>query len=78
MFLEIITPEKNLYTGDVTSIILPGIDGQFGILENHAPIISILIKGVITITENNEKIKKIEIDGGVIEMKNNHTTILVE
>ena len=78
MFLEIITPEKNLYTGEVTSIILPGIDGQFGILENHAPIISILIKGVITITENNEKIKKFEIDGGVIEMKNNHTTILVE
>ena len=78
MFLEIITPEKNLYTGEVTSIILPGIDGQFGILENHAPIISILIKGVITITENNEKIKNFEIDGGVIEMKNNHTTILVE
>tara|TARA_B100000902_G_scaffold70982_1_gene76560 strand:- start:10699 stop:10935 length:237 start_codon:yes stop_codon:yes gene_type:complete len=78
MFLEIITPEKNLYTGKVNSIILPGIDGQFGILENHAPIISILIKGVITITENNEKIKKFEIDGGVIEMKNNHTTILVE
>ena len=40
MNLEIITPEKELYKGEVDSITLPGTDGEFGILKNHAPIIS--------------------------------------
>ena len=48
MLLEIITPESKLFTGEITSIKLPGMDGEFEILNNHAPIISTLSKGVIS------------------------------
>ena len=45
MFLEIVSPEKTLFTGDVSSVQLPGSEGSFQILNNHAPIVSTLKKG---------------------------------
>ena len=47
MFLEIVSPEKTLFTGDVTSVHVPGTEGSFQILNNHAPIVSTLKKGSI-------------------------------
>jgi F-type H+-transporting ATPase subunit epsilon len=47
MFLEIITPEAKLFSGEVESVQLPGISGSFQLLNNHAPIISALTKGTI-------------------------------
>lgn len=47
MFLEIITPEAKLFSGEVESVQLPGIEGSFQLLNNHAPIISALSKGTI-------------------------------
>ena len=47
MILEIITPENKLFEGEVTSVKFPGTDGEFGVLNNHAPIISTLTKGKI-------------------------------
>ena len=47
MFLEIVSPEKTLFTGDVSSVQLPGSEGSFQILNNHAPIVSTLKKGEI-------------------------------
>ena len=78
MHLEIITPEKKIYTGDVSMVNLPGSDGSFGILENHAPIISTLKKGVIKITELNQIEKSFEVNGGVIEMSKNNIIVLAE
>jgi F-type H+-transporting ATPase subunit epsilon len=49
MLLEVITPETKVFTGDVTAVQLPGIDGSFQILNNHAPIISALAKGSIKV-----------------------------
>ncbi|MBT4478094.1 MAG: ATP synthase F1 subunit epsilon [Flavobacteriales bacterium] len=78
MLLEIITPESKLFTGEITSIKLPGMDGEFEILNNHAPIISTLSKGVIRIIDNDNNTEKFEVNGGVIEMQNNKIIVLVD
>ena len=77
MKLEIITPEKQLFNGDVTSVKFPGKNGEFEILQNHAPIISTLNKGEIRVITKSET-KKFEINGGVIEMQDNKIIVLAE
>lgn len=49
MYLEVITPDQVLFKGEVSSITLPGKDGSFQILKDHAPIISALRKGTVTL-----------------------------
>lgn len=77
MHLEIITPEKNIFSGEVEIVNLPGTDGSFGILENHAPIISTLKAGTIKVTQKDKELF-FEIKGGVIEMNNNKIIVLAE
>lgn len=77
MTLEIISPEKTIYSGKAELVTLPGLQGTFTILERHAPIISALDKGTI-IYRCNGKEKTLEINGGFVEMKNNHITVCVE
>jgi F-type H+-transporting ATPase subunit epsilon len=76
--LEIITPEKTLFEGNVVSINVPGSKGSFTILHNHAPIISTLEKGKLKIVTEDQKKETIEIRGGVIEVKKNIITVLAE
>ena len=90
MYLEIISPEATLFTGEVESLTLPGTNGSFQLLENHAPIVSTLqggavkIKGNITIAESVqnqfESISKEEtlftISSGTIEMSDNKIILL--
>ncbi|WP_297096960.1 ATP synthase F1 subunit epsilon [uncultured Draconibacterium sp.] len=78
MHLEIITPDKKVFEGDVSLIQLPGSKGGFEILKNHAPIISTLEKGVLRIKETNGEEQQFEVDGGVIENKANKIIVLVE
>ena len=78
MLLEIITPESKLFEGEVTSVKFPGTDGEFGVLNNHAPIISTLTKGSIVVIDNNNESKNFDINGGVIEMQNNKIIVLAE
>lgn len=78
MLLEIISPDKNLYSGEVINVSVPGSKGPFMILKNHAPIISTLEKGFIKILEQDGKKTIFEIDGGVIELKKNKIIILAE
>ena len=78
MFLEIITPEKKAFEGEVKSIKLPGISGGFEILSNHAPIISALTKGDIRIITADKKTEHLSINGGVIEMQNNKIVVLAD
>ena len=70
MQLEIITPEKKVYTGEVTCPI-SGVDGKFEVLNNHAPIISSLTKGQVRIIDDKQQAEIIDINGGIIEMQNN-------
>jgi len=78
MLLEIITPDKRIYSGKVKLVKLPGSKGAFEILENHAPIISSLEKGTIKIIEENGKELFFEVDGGVAENKDNKIIVLAE
>ena len=93
MILEIVSPEATLFKGEVTSVTLPGVDGSFQILNNHAPIVSILKHGVIKIealsftilkeledkfTKVNEQTYLLEINSGTIEMKDNKVNVLAD
>lgn len=91
MQLEVLTPDEKLFTGEIDSIILPGIDGYFGILDNHAPIIAALAKGVVTLKGGKnaegtlvDKKKGVpesfdfDIKGGMVEMKNNKVIVLAD
>jgi F-type H+-transporting ATPase subunit epsilon len=78
MFLEIITPVKIIYEGEVKLIQVPGKKGAFEILKNHAPIISSLEKGRIKVVEENGTQIFFDIDGGIIENKKNKIVVLIE
>jgi F-type H+-transporting ATPase subunit epsilon len=78
MLLEIITPEKSVYSGQVSLVQLPGSKGSFAILKNHAPIISTLDKGKIKVVEETGQILFFEVEGGVVENKDNKIIVLAE
>ncbi len=91
MYLEIISPEKTLFKGEVESILFPGTYGDFQVLNNHAPIVSTLTKGKVKIIgkisieegmkdkfEYTDKETILEIESGTVEMNNNQVTLLVD
>jgi F-type H+-transporting ATPase subunit epsilon len=78
MLLEIIAPDKNLYSGEVDLVQVPGSKGSFEILRNHAPIISTLEPGTIKIVDTRGGTILFEVSGGVIEAKNNKIIVLAE
>lgn len=78
MYLEIITPDKKVYEGEVQSVTFPGTEGSFGILNNHAPIVSTLKSGKIKIV-NEQKVKEeFDVKGGVVEVSKNKITVLAQ
>lgn len=78
MQLEIITPDKQLFSGEIELIQVPGSKGSFAVLKNHAPIISTLEKGKIKIITSDKNESFFEIKGGLIEVKNNKIIVLAE
>ena len=78
MTVEILTLESVLLSTEAKSVVVPGKSGQFEMLNNHAPIISILKQGVIKVIDNNNDETLIEISEGSIEMSNNKITILAD
>ncbi|MEX2596502.1 MAG: ATP synthase F1 subunit epsilon [Salibacteraceae bacterium] len=77
MKLEILSPDKRIYSGDADALQLPGKDGLFGILKNHAPMISSLKKGMVKVSVNG-KDELFEINGGVVEVQSNKVIVLAE
>mgnify|MGYP001177180424 FL=1 len=92
MHLEIVSPEATLFSGEVESVIVPGTTGSFQMLNNHAPIVSTLKEGTVTISGKMEldhlvqnKFKKqddnttlFEITSGAVEMRNNKLILLAD
>jgi F-type H+-transporting ATPase subunit epsilon len=93
MILEIVSPEAKLFTGEVTSVSLPGVDGSFQLLNNHAPIVSTLKNGLIKISalsfdfnkglvaqfnKVNDQNYTLAINSGTIELKDNKVIVLVD
>tara|TARA_B100000700_G_scaffold129950_1_gene145596 strand:- start:1113 stop:1361 length:249 start_codon:yes stop_codon:yes gene_type:complete len=77
MHLEILSPENKIFEGEVNSVIFPGSNGKFQILNNHAPLISFLKEGEI-LYEKNNKNEKLSISGGVVEVIKNKISALIE
>ena len=79
MKVEIITPEGLVYQGEISLIQLPGIDGLFELLDNHAPMITVLSAGNVKVIEkdNNQTIF-FAIQGGAVEVLKNKILVLAE
>ncbi|HNP20594.1 MAG TPA: ATP synthase F1 subunit epsilon [Panacibacter sp.] len=78
MTLEILTPEKKIYSGEVLGIRLPGIEGLFEVFDKHAPLVSALTKGKMKIIVDRNTSEHFNIQGGFVEVLDNKTTVLVE
>ncbi len=78
MYLEVITPGKKVFEGEVESATFPGTDGSFQILNSHAPLISTLGEGAITYVIKKEGKESVTVKGGVVEVLNNKVIALVE
>lgn len=78
MTLEILTPEKQVFQGQVYGVQLPGVEGSFEILENHAAMVAALGSGKMKILKDKHASETYQINGGFVETLNNKTTILLE
>ncbi|HKJ06120.1 MAG TPA: F0F1 ATP synthase subunit epsilon [Flavobacteriaceae bacterium] len=92
MILEIITPEATLFNGEVDVVTVPGVNGQFQMLNNHAPIVSLLIEGEVKFKGENTTVSDVNkssftqnkeeyilpIKSGTVEMKDNKIIVLVD
>ena len=78
MTLEILTPDKKIFSGEVYGVQLPGIGGMFEVLEKHAPIVSALKAGRLKILKDKNASSEYNIQGGFVEVLNNKATVLVE
>ncbi|RKO65637.1 F0F1 ATP synthase subunit epsilon [Desulfofundulus salinus] len=73
--LEIVTPERKVYSGDVRFVVVPGVEGELGFLPDHAPLVSALKIGVMKVQEDNRTFK-VAISGGFVEVRNSRVTVL--
>ncbi len=78
MTLEILTPERKIYSGEVYGVQLPGISGLFEVLDKHAPLVSALKAGNLKILNDKTSTTSYTIQSGFVEVLNNKTTVLVE
>ncbi len=79
MNLEILTPEKKLFSGDVYGVQMPGISGSFEVLDRHAPLISALQSGKLKVLSAvNQELVSYQVQGGFVEVLNNRVTVLLE
>jgi F-type H+-transporting ATPase subunit epsilon len=78
MNLQIITPEKILFSGPITMVTAPGTEGEFGVLPGHAPLISTLKAGEIVVTPESGSEQRIAIESGVAEVMPERCTLLIE
>ena len=78
MKVDIISPAKASWSGEADLVALPGTKGSFEMLNNHAPVISSLTKGVVRIVTADKEELTFQIEGGIIESNNNKVNILVK
>ena len=78
MKLEIITPASTLFTGEVTLVQLPGIDGLFEIMKSHAPLVSALKEGRVKVVDDQNQEQFFDIRGGVVEVSQDRILLLAD
>ncbi len=77
MTLNILTPEAKVFTGEVDSVQLPGTDGKFEILNNHAPMIASIVEGTVKIKSKEGK-QEFKLKSGIVEVLKNSVSVLTE
>jgi len=77
MHLEILTPEKKIFEGDVSIVTFPGADGSFQVMDHHAPLISLLKDGVVEY-KSKDALQTLNITGGVVEVLKNKVIVLAD
>jgi F-type H+-transporting ATPase subunit epsilon len=75
--LEIITPEKKAYSEQVDSVVLPGVEGEFGVLPNHVPMLTMIKSGELVVTQKGQK-KELAIGDGYAEVTGSKVTVLTD
>jgi len=78
MKLDIVTPLGRIFEGEVKEAYFPGIEGEFGVLDGHAPLMTTLIPGIITIKKEDGSKEVIAINSGYVEVTPGHTNVLVD
>lgn len=74
--LEVVTPERKVYSQDVSFVIVPGVEGEMGFLPEHAPLVSALRIGVMRVYEEGKDPLRVAVAGGFVEVKDSRVTIL--
>ncbi|MBS1505716.1 MAG: ATP synthase F1 subunit epsilon [Bacteroidetes bacterium] len=77
MYLEIITPEKKVFEGDVNIATFPGTDGSFQVMNDHAPLVSLLKDGTVSY-KAKDLAQEVHITGGVVEVLKNKVIVLAD
>ncbi|MFM2138480.1 MAG: hypothetical protein RJA57_787 [Bacteroidota bacterium] len=79
MNLEILTPERKIFSGEVFGVQMPGISGSFEVLDRHAPMVSALKQGRVKVLRDKQQhVLLFDIQGGFVEVLNNRVTVLAE
>jgi len=76
--IEIVTPDTTIFEGEISLAQLPGLDGSFEIMNNHAPLISVLKKGRIKLIDKQQLAQYFDVNGGVVEVLENKILVLAE
>lgn len=77
MHLEIVTPDQNIFEGEIESAVFPGSDGSFGVQNNHAPMVATLKSGKIEVTHGGKR-EDFEVTSGVVEINHNRIIVLAD
>jgi F-type H+-transporting ATPase subunit epsilon len=78
MFVEIVSPSGRIFSGEVTGVRAPGVEGSFEVLRNHAPMIAAISIGSLVITDKSGNPITFATSGGFVEVSNNTVTVLAE
>jgi len=78
MKLDIVTPLGRIFEGEIKEAYFPGIEGEFGVLDGHAPLMTTLMPGVITIKKQDGSEELIAINSGYVEVTPEHVNVLVD
>jgi F-type H+-transporting ATPase subunit epsilon len=77
MTAEIVTPLGKVFEGEIKEAYFPGVEGEFGVLENHAPLVTSLVPGIITLIKPDGKKEIIAIDKGYVEVTPHKVNVLI-
>ena len=75
---ELVSPERLLFSGNVEAVVVPGAEGEFTVLDNHAPVMSVLKPGIVQIGETSSKTSRLFVRGGFADISAKGLTILAE